>query len=465
MKNRKIQLIALIVIALIIVFLFKSCKNEFIIPEPKCGNRYSIPTIQKSWVNIPIQIDINSLINELENKTPLEEHTDYEKLKENDDELIIKKDWTRKPMDINFIKNTINLSSRVDFNFILKGKNPLPVGGDYWKLAECKSAYIFAIKSNVYVNENWSLSSKSGVTEMQLEKPCGNNIIKAFASIYLTKLIKQKFNEGLNQLDLQMPSVSNMKPKIQPFWDKIQSPIVLKKDILFNLNPTSFSVSPIHGNRKIININVGMECSPKLVYGKLDKAVQLEPLPQLNINNENPTGFHIELEGEIPFIKANEIVNSKLKDKKLQFKGKEVIIKDVNIYPCGDSIVVKVQIDGKAKGIIYFMGLPYYDALTKTINVTNFDFTIDSKNILVKALNWLKHDDFKNSINNQLHFNVSKQIDEGEKYINEAMNRTIEPNIKLEGAINKLKPLGVYNTAESFKVVVIADGNLNIQIK
>lgn len=460
------------VCVLLIVTTLNSCwwRDDFEIPKPSIDDKFIVPQIGKSSLNIPISINLTPLVAELENNIPRQQGSGV-KLYDGDNGYSY--DAVRDNLSTSVNGNTLSISTQVHYQaeYCKRVKKPWPLSGYICPIiASCgynepRPTVNIGLNSIVTLNEDWYINSKTTSMPITSIRDCKVTIFNYNVTSKIIEKFQPIFDGYVATIDQKMPQVTNIKAKADDLWKKLQAPIKVKEDIWFAINPDTFSVSSLNGSGQTLNLNVGLKCIPKIIYGKTIPTTEKKDLPKLKINDSSTAGFHIELEGEVPFDEANTTANAKLKDRKYPLGKFSVEIKDIQLYAAGQNIIAQVKVGGSAKGTIYFIGTPYYDALNKIIKIRNFDYSIETKNILAKSANWLLHEDFKKSINSQLAFSVAKQIDDGKQSLQQALNKQIQPTIRLEGNVANIIPLGVYNTATSLKAIVVADGDVKVQVQ
>jgi Domain of unknown function (DUF4403) len=84
-------------------------------------------------------------------------------------------------------------------------------------------------------------------------------------------------------------------------------------------------------------------------------------------------------------------------------------------------IQVRVSFDGSAKGELYFVGTPQYDASTGRLGVSKLDFSLETRNLLLKTADWLLHSDIRAQIMDRLHLELLPLIENARQQVSNAM--------------------------------------------
>jgi hypothetical protein len=194
--------------------------------------------------------------------------------------------------------------------------------------------------------------------------------------------------------------------------------------------------------------------------------VQNTPLPEFNLNAPQ-AGSHVVLEGNLPFDVATKILSQKLVGNKYVSSKYGVNIEDLLIYGSGEITVLKLDVTGDINGSVYLTGTPFYEISSDSLYIKNLDYSIESKNILANSADWFLHSGFRQMIADQTHWELGSQIAEAKEKISLILNppkvNSNSPSL-LFGSINAIRPLGVYSNSDSFHIVVIVDGNVNLNL-
>jgi hypothetical protein len=201
--------------------------------------------------------------------------------------------------------------------------------------------------------------------------------------------------------------------------------------------------------------------------------VNLPPLRQVNNLNDN---VKINLNATVDFNQINETLSKQFIDKPMLLEGDsyKINIKEAKAFPYGNKIMIGIDLDGKVKkgiigkgikGIVYATGIPKYNIQNKSIEITEFDFDIKTKDILVKSASWLLNSKkFRENIEKQLVFSIANQLTEAQKMANEAVNKNWSNSINLNGNIKKIEPNTIFVTPNALNLNIITEGNLTLNL-
>jgi hypothetical protein len=119
----------------------------------------------------------------------------------------------------------------------------------------------------------------------------------------------------------------------------------------------------------------------------------------------------------------------------------------------------------RIKGIVYFEGVPVYNAQKQIISIKNFDLNIQTRDVLLKSASWLANSAlFKKSIESKLEFSIAKELQDAKKIANEAVNKNYTKTLQLNGTINQIEPADIFVTPQSIRVNIKATGKIGVRL-
>jgi hypothetical protein len=144
--------------------------------------------------------------------------------------------------------------------------------------------------------------------------------------------------------------------------------------------------------------------------------------------------------------------------------GKTVIVEKVRLYGSGASVVMAISVKGTVKGTIYLTGMPSYDSSTRTLSVQNPEYTVETKQVLVRAADWLLHSGMRDRIAERATWPIGDRIDAEKEILSRALNRDLNEHVNISGKIYDLRPVSVGVTANAIRVVLVADGTVEVSV-
>ena len=142
-----------------------------------------------------------------------------------------------------------------------------------------------------------------------------------------------------------------------------------------------------------------------------------------------------------------------------------VLIDGVQLYGSGDRLILACQVSGGVNGNIYMTGTPVFDEALGILRFLDLDYTVDTRNVLVRSANWMFQNNILSSLQENAFIDLSDQLQTLRSRLKTALTRELGPNAYLEGDVATLRPRGIYPTSDGVEVHLIADGSMWLELK
>ena len=132
----------------------------------------------------------------------------------------------------------------------------------------------------------------------------------------------------------------------------------------------------------------------------------------------------------------------------------------------GTRVVTRVDFVGTAKGVLYLVGTPQLDTTTWTIHFPDLTYSLETKNLLLKAANRIKGGDLEEDLRTRLRLDLASQLVEVRSELAQGLTRTAGP-VRLEGRIARFRMLDLFSQPDSasLRLYVAADGVLRAAVR
>jgi hypothetical protein len=270
--------------------------------------------------------------------------------------------------------------------------------------------------------------------------------------------------KATQKLDQYIYSVSFSGPALQG-WHALARPIKVEDGAWLTLHPSSVRLADIQVNNLTASATAGITARPVITLGPRPQSATL-PIPTNPVLSIPTPGFHVALQGDLPFDVATTILSKRVVGQLYPIAGYTVKITSARVYGAGDITIVKLGIDGTLKGTVYLQGIPTYDALSQILYVENPHLTLHSANVLAAiGAAWLSSPGFVRKLAAAMRFPLSLQIQDARNRLEQAINGDIGNDVKLTGHVDDLRPIGVSTTPNAFRALVVADGWIRADIQ
>jgi hypothetical protein len=315
-------------------------------------------------------------------------------------------------------------------------------------------------------SERWRLQSRTTFEEPVFVEPCQLSGLNLDATPLLKSVLQPRLTALAQSIDRIIRERTEAKKRAETVWQQLQEPVALSPDQWLAFNPRDVRVSPITSNGTLsVKTSVNLAMAPRIVNGPKPDAPRV-PLPPLQLTPLPLDGFQLA----VPITVAYERINQRLEQEMIgqEFRtplGDSVKVEGVQLYGSGDRLILAVKVSGGANGNLYATGTPVFDEGSGVLRFVDLDFTVDTRNVLVRSANWMFHQDLLSSLKAQAFIDLSRQLQTLRSRLEAALTRELGPGARLEGEVSALRPRGIYPTAGGVEVHMIAEGSMWVELR
>jgi hypothetical protein len=431
----------------------------------------SLPMLELSLIEAPISYDLTPIISELERVVPkhfgnLAERQVHPKNKR----VRFAFEAEREPFvialdgDVVRMTTTINYAGRAWYNPPIAPEVSASCGtGDQQPRARVE------IISPLRASPDWKLRTQTTVQRVEPYEPgerdqCEVTMLKIDVTERLINAARGLLEKNTKTIDAKVATI-DLRSKFEEWWGIIQQPIRLSDSVWLAINPKAVYVDPAHGSNKILRTGIGLLAEPRIVLGRKPDIAPM-PLPRQVSATEAPDGFHILLEGVLPYDIASKLLTDELRGQKIKKGGHTITVVRTRMFGVGgNKIALEVEFRGSATGRVYFVGTPHYDAAGDRLYVPDLEYDVGSAHMLVRGLEWLKHDDLRDYLRNKARWPVGGLIKQGEEQLIKGLNQELAPGVQLSGKVDHVNIIGVHAARDAVRVRAHADGTVLLDVR
>jgi len=464
-----------ILLSFILLSALFACKIQVIQAPKPIDVAYVAPVKQNSFIGLPIHISTNGMAASINKKFQVEIYKD-DKFDDNANDNLKLTVLKRNNFIVSTSTDGISITAplHIDFVYNLKafGAIEKPIS------QSLNLTVIFNTTPSIDRDWNLKLNSKGKIAWDDL--PVINlgittlNLPDLFGSI-----IQGQVNKMAIKIDQEASKNMDIKKIVGEAYKNLSEPILLDstQKAWLLINPKSIFITPITYTNEEMLLKLGINSMIELVSGYKPKndsfSTSLPPLRQANSFNDQ---VKINLSANISFDQINEKLAQQFVEKPMLLEGDEykINIKDAKAYPYGNKIMLALNVDGKIskgklgkgiKGIVYAVGIPNYNAITKSLEVKQFDFDIKTRDILLKSATWLLNSKkFRESIEKQMIFSIATQLNDAKKSANDAIHKKWLDLLDLSGTISKIELAGIYISPKNLNINITTEGTLKVSL-
>lgn len=260
--------------------------------------------------------------------------------------------------------------------------------------------------------------------------------------------------------------IVNTRPYMQQAWNKLTEVYPVAGLGYLMLHPKRLHMENIYAKDDLLNISIGITATPVISFTRPQAAPSL--VPNLSPSGSGE-GFSIFLDAQLEYDSLSKVLNGYLQGKRFDFK-EAVFKRHVIVDSCrvgGDTtgnLTIDVHFSGSHNGAVSFYGKPFYNLQTKSIEVANLDYTLNTKDFLLKTAKWLFNKKIITELKKHTTFNLAQYYDTAATNLNTWLNKEWVKGIKSTGKINDLKLTNVQALPQHLYLQTACSGSLSLRI-
>lgn len=457
-----------------ITFLFLATLTHFIATTQTTPSNASIDSLPESQIDIPLQINLNAIYALAEKNvdtvfTSPHYPNDWVQA---DCATRYKYHFRRSPLRMSMNGTTLNLGFTGYYQIV--GSTRACVNGTVlspWTPA-CRCGFDeperrvnIGFTSTFTLQPNYVLRTKIVRNEPQPLDKC--------EVCFWGQDVTSSVINGLKaELDLSKKAMEdsfgamNLRPYMQQAWNMMNEVYAIPNVGYFSLHPKSLRMQNINAKNNLLNISIGISATPVVSFARPDATVSM--VPNLMAAN-HPGGFNIYLEAALQYDSLSNVINGYLAGKRFDISEglfkKHIVIDSAAVTgnENGD-LQIRVNFQGSFTGTVFFTGKPVYNAETKTIEVHELDYDLQTKNLLLKTAKWLFNHRIINELKKYTSFEMNDYYSTATATLNTWLNKEWTKGIKGSGAVSDLKLTAVHALPQHLLIRSNCVGKLNILV-
>ena len=385
------------------------------------------------------------------------------------------------PITLKLFGDSMGITCPIHINLIYRYQNNSlsdVFATDALAISATKSADFYmdaTLGTKLFIGGEWTIKTKTIGKYLWRKQPF---IELAGVQIPVEKLvhtqIQQQLNDVAKMVDETFAKEYPVKDMVSKFWYEIQSPYKVDDSLNLWVNLTPQAVSYVHPFVRGNQLETGIKISAKVeanVGSFSQKNKNVVSLPSLKRMTKPASGMDIWLKSgatydEITRLSKAMLVDSLFRDEESK---SEVLIKDVAVYGSRDVLEFKIEVDGftkkflvkkNIKGSVYLRAVPQLDSITQVIRLSQVDFDVNSKDVLLKATSAILANTIKKAVQENVVVDLKPYIKDAKNSINGTMKQFDTDYIRFNGSVSQIRVDKVYLTDEGVRMLFNIKGTV-----
>ncbi len=397
------------------ILVTQSCSST-LLPADKPSEKYSPFSYDPvpSTITLPIEMKVTALeamLNRQLNGLIYEDNS----LDDNGGDNIMVKAWKKENIRIGFENG--QFSYRVPLKLWIKAGWKIQQFGitlsDY---RELNAEIALNFRTSFILNKDWSVTTVTTSDGYEwLSKPTLKLGPIELPITFIADLII-KYNTGTinSAIDAGLKQSLDLKTTARQAWIELQKPMLLSEEygLWLRVRPTSVSALPISGSNGIIKHTTSIQAVTECFTGKEPPSLINSVLPDLQIVNKLGDEFLANVVSYIRYEYLDSITRDVLVNTSYTYGKKKITITGVSVYGNESKMIIATDVTGSITGKLYFSGLPMYRASDSSIILNDLQFSIQTKNRLVKSASWLASSGIEKLIGRNMSYPIGAEVRE-----------------------------------------------------
>lgn len=457
------------IISSIAVFILTSCKT--IAPVEPTLNPTLAPPIsqQPSTILLPIAIDLSSYYSLADQQVPS------------------KFDGGEHPcegvaFDYHFVRDPMKLTAN-------NNQVTVDVSGKYWiKMSYCPNCSDLVTakpicvtpripfscgidepmrrmeiqyQSQVQLTSNYGLKTTTSLTKVTPVDPCKVTVFQYDATDQLVAEVRKSLQSLAKDIDKQTSAI-HFKKEATAAWKQASETYPIPGYGYLHFNPISIGMVQPQIRNNVVYSTLAVTAKP--VFDHTSVSEKQKPLPALVfIDQPKNDTFQLIVDFKLNYDSLSQTIQHFAGGKSIQIKKREVIFDSIQISGASSNeLIFKITFSGAKNGTLYLRSTPKFNAQNQTIELTQTEFDLATKSMLLKTAKWLFNDKILFELEKSSKLDLAPQMQKLLNELNQSLHYSIE-GFQLNGKMTNLLVTDIYPTASELTVRVLTEGQLNLK--
>lgn len=447
-----------------------SCKSikpiapdNFIVPYPPLNN-------SSSTVTIPVELDLTNYVTKADKEVPRHFIGNNSQCEGISTSYEINREDIKFYGSGNKVAYTVDGELKLKINYCPKCQTITNDDGTciiprvYMSCGDKEPMRKFTLgyQTSVKVNSDYTLRPATDLKSFKLKDPCEMTIANIDVTTDVEKEISKQLKGLEQEIDKQLKGI-DIKAIAKDTWNVLQEPTLIPGYGYLTLSPTALGMSDLVFNKQKAKFNFCLDIAPS--FTTEIPSVKKTALPNLSIVKEEK-GLNFELDVIVSFDSLTSFIKSSMVGASFKVKRKTICIDDIAVTGSVDNrIVLTTDISGSKKGKIYLLATPVLVDSLHAIKLTNVDFDVKTKSVLLKSAKWFFNSKIIELIEQKGTYDFQGIVNEIKKEINHSLTQALTDEVQMDGAMNSIALKTLYYTNTHLVLRAQLDGKLKLIVR
>ena len=317
------------------------------------------------------------------------------------------------------------------------------------------------------LTEDWRLQVRTRLTQVaaltETERDqCEVSFLNIDVTSKVLNIAAAALRKLLPQIDRRIGRVDVRTP-LAKIWDDLQKPIRLSDSLWLLLSPGNVHLGSLKGSAEVAAVEIGVTALPRIVTGPRPDLPHVALPPLVPVRTDQ--GFSLLVEGAFDYGVMSDELTQRLAGRSVRAAGGVLEVKKVTVYGVGAGrLALGLDFDGTARGRLWLLGKPSYDASNGVLSVPDLDFDAGSAGLLLQGLAWLKGNTIREFLRSQAKISTAAVMNQVQDLVVKEMNRQVARGVQLTAMIEKSEPAGILVRSDGLIIRARATGAARLDL-
>lgn len=325
------------------------------------------------------------------------------------------------------------------------------------------------------LNSDWRITAEttSGISVQRAEI----EILGITISVrrILTELVREAVLPKLENLIVKYITTIDVKTRVAGLWARLYEPIILNNEppIALLIEPLEILAQQLSSDGQTLFFSLGVETYIQVNMGNISADsfnTTITDLPNIDFVDALESGYQIIAPIEITYTTIENFAKPHV-EKPHTLKGIDTFVKNLTLYGSGTQLAAGIEFSMPslgAEGQLYLLGTPVHDPTTMSVSVTEFDYALTTRSLLLDIAQAAGEGFFPNlrtTIGEKLVFPLEDQLTKlHEKLADVIAERRIGSSVVLRGTVDTITPEALYLTQTGVHIPFRLQGDLTCEV-
>ncbi len=430
-----------------------------------------VPPLPLSTLSVPVTVDLSPVVAQLEGIVPRRHGSleDRNRVGDND-RLEVAFELRRQPFQAELRGTTAHVRTTIHYRARTWYDPPvLPTVSASCATGEDEPAprAVVELAARLSLSADWRLQSRPRIVAIGPATETDRD--RCRLTVFNFDVTERIMSGARGLIETRIPEIRgalaniDLRSRFERWWDVLSTPVQLDEDVWLVVDPLAVAQGETSGSGQSLTATTVLTANPRLVLGPRP-TVEARPLPSL-AQAGAARGLTIRATATADYVTASARLNEQLAGQTLEQSGHTLEIEHLELFGIGQGkVALAVDIGGAARGRIYLVGSPDYDPAQGQVHVPDLEFDVATLNVLVGGLDWLAHDELVGFLRERARWPMEDLTALASTHLQRGLNARLSETVRLEGAVDSVRVLGIHPTKESLVVHAAANGRAELLV-